>query len=110
MSAANTPRPERDDDYFDEPDYDQFSDEELDALARGESLNELKSNHNPSTKSAKKTLRVSHPVDDDLEPEEIDPALEAELQKEFEAEDFGDSPFDEADDWDDSDKDELDNF
>jgi len=111
MSSANNPRPERDEDYFEEPDYDQFSDEELDALARGESLDEVKSRQgNSAKKPAKKSLRASHPVDDDLEPEEIDPALEAELQKEFEGEDFDTEPFDEDDDWGDSGDDELDNY
>lgn len=101
MSAANNPRPEQDDDYFDEPDYDQFSDEQLDALARGESLDEVKSRQQSSAAITKKNLNTRVSVDEDLVPEEIDPELEAEFLKEFDAEDFDAEPFDD-DDWDDS--------
>ena len=108
MSASNNPRPELEDDFFDEPDYDKFSDEELDALARGESIDKVKSRQSLSTDHAKKTLQSSIPVDLDLEPEEIDPALAAELQKELDAEDFNAEPFDEDDEWVDVDSEDLD--
>lgn len=109
MSAANNPRPERDDDFFDEPDFDKFSDEELDALARGESLDQIKSNPQKSAESTKsestQKIPASYSADDDLEPEEIDPELEREFRKEFDAEQF-----DESDDWDESDSDDIDEF
>lgn len=109
MSAANNPRPERDDDFFDEPDYDKFSDEELDALARGESLDQINSNRKKTTESTKlhstQKIPASYPADDDLEPEEIDPELEREFRKEFDAEQFDDD-----DDWDEPDHDDLDEF
>ena len=107
MSAANNPRPEREEDFFDEPDYEKFSDEELDALARGESLDEVKKQSSNADEPLKKMLRASHSIDDDLEPEDIDPVLEAELQKEFSLEGFDTDPLDSDDDWDDSDNVEL---
>ncbi len=100
MSAANQPSPERDEDYFEEPDYEQFSDEELDALARGESIDTIKANQKKPSSAMKKDIPASYSVEDDLEPEEIDPALEQELRAEFDAEELGDS-----DDWDQSDDD-----
>jgi len=107
MSAANSPRPEREDDFFDEPDYDKFSDEELDALACGESLDALKSKSKKAANSTEKTIRASQPVDEDLEPEEIDPALEAELREQFDADSVDVDSFDSDEDWDDAANDEL---
>lgn len=105
MSAANNSHPERDEDFFEEPDYEKFSDEELDALARGESLDQIKADQKKPIATAKTEIPASYSVEDDLEPEEIDPALERELRAEFDAEEFGDS-----EDWDESTSDEFDDL
>ncbi len=100
MSASQNPHPEKDDELFEEPDYDKFSDEELDALYRGESIESVNA-HQKLNSPTSSHVNVQPPTaDEDIEVEEIDPALERELQAEL-----GDESFDSDDDWDAMDED-----
>jgi len=82
MSASNKPRP-KEDELFEEPDYDKFSDAELDALYRGDSLESVEANRKPSqAKPEAADLNIEFD-NDDFDAEEIDPELARELREEM---------------------------
>lgn len=98
MSASNKPRPAAEEDLFEEPDYDKFTDEQLDALYRGESIDSVKQNTPTSSTGRIPADALGEAANEDMEPEEIDPALEKQLRAEMDDEDFDDDS-----DWDSSD-------
>jgi len=106
MSASQNPRPKTDEELFDEPDYDAFSDAELDALYRGESVDSVKASRGDAAKIPTPTSPPSDLADLPDDAEDIDPELAAELQAELDDELLGDLD----DDWDGLSDDEFDDL
>lgn len=104
MSASKKQRQEPDEALFEEPDYDKFTDEQLDALYRGESVDSVKKQKAADKKVTTTIDVMGDAANDDVEPEEIDPVLERELRAEM------DDSFSDDGDWESLDDEEFDDL